>query len=183
MPSLVGSEMCIRDSLRHVSPLADFFFSWCVPERAAPPLLPLLEPWASTMFQASTWSIILRRTALGFFFHPSTYVSTVRTRLRKSEGEIPSIRAIDTESVGPGRCSPLLARYKASTSRFSQKDFPRAELNMHNTIFDSTTAGLHFGHPANFCCCPFAHHMAASCAVACCLRAFSNSYAVNTFRW
>ena len=36
---------------------------------------------------------------------------------------------------------------------------------MHNTSFDSTTAGLRFCHPANFCCCPFAHHLAASCAV------------------
>ena len=36
---------------------------------------------------------------------------------------------------------------------------------MHNTIFDSTTAGLHFCHPVKFCCCPLAHHLAASCAV------------------
>ena len=36
---------------------------------------------------------------------------------------------------------------------------------MHNTIFDNTTAGLHCCHPGKFCCCSFAHHLAASCAV------------------
>ena len=120
------------DLLRHTygmsAPWPTAFFSWRAPERAAPPLLPLLEQWASTILQAAAWSIILRRTALGCLFHPSTYVSSVRTRLRKSEGEIPSTRAIDTDSAGPGRYSPLLARYKASTSGFSRKHFSRAEL-------------------------------------------------------
>ena len=40
----------ISPHLWHVSPLADCFYSWRAPERAAPPLPPLQAPWASSIF-------------------------------------------------------------------------------------------------------------------------------------
>ena len=36
---------------------------------------------------------------------------------------------------------------------------------MHHTGFHSTTAGLHFCYPANFCGCPLAHHLSDRFAV------------------
>ncbi|CAM9779098.1 unnamed protein product, partial [Sphacelaria rigidula] len=85
------------------------------------------RPYASINLNWSAASNMFLNTTVGFFFQPSTYVSTLLTYALDSGGEIPSTKAMEIDSAGPGNQLLFSARYVACTIRFSAKNRSKSE--------------------------------------------------------